>query len=123
MTVSIKRDVNVDQDSRQDITIRVQRLGQPLDITGANVECYVKRTYDQPDPLITFDLTHGIVLDGPNGVIYWSILPSDTRDIPFGGEELALVYDLELTLNGDDELRYRLYEGEFNINKNVTVQP
>lgn len=92
----------------------------PRDITDDEFKLQVRETKGSSRVLLELDSAAGdiVKIDPTNGVLRLEISPEQTIDIRIKEDQLAAVYDLELTDTDGDVLR--IIEGEFLITREVT---
>jgi hypothetical protein len=100
------RDLELDQGTSYDIQFNVKKDNVPLDITGYDIRCQVRKTYASSDVLINMTLQNGKMtfVDAVSGAFMMTFVPTDTSyagnpKIVFSRDEpdvLSCVYDIEL---------------------------
>lgn len=92
----------------------------PRDITDDEFKLQVRETKGSSRVLLELDSVAGDIVkpDPTNGVLRLEIDPAKTIGIRIKEDQLAAVYDLELTDTDGDVLR--IIEGEFLLTREVT---
>jgi hypothetical protein len=113
--MALQQNLTVDQGSlfTWDFLLRTDQT-LIFDLTNYNVRGQVRKTYDSTTALLnpTFEVSVAL------GRITMTILPEDTSEIVFSGEELECVYDIEIYDAGTDVKR--IVEGTIIIRREVT---
>lgn len=109
------------QGASDGLTFTVEDGGSPLDLTGYTARCMVRKNYDSANPLLSL-LSTGvdphITLTPLIGKVEIRVDPSQTSALPFKGEELECVYDVELVA-GDGTVT-RVLMGDATISREAT---
>lgn len=92
--------------------------GVPVDITGCSAVMMLRRDFDKPPVLTLSTANSGLVITGNLGQIGVIFEHADTSAVRFPGEELELVYDIELTW--PSTLVDRVLQGVITLTKEVT---
>lgn len=113
--MALHQNLTVDQGSlfQWDFLLRTDQT-LIFDLTNYNVRGQVRKSYDSSTILLnpSFDISV------PLGRITMTILPEDTAELVFSGEELECVYDVEIYDVGTDVKR--IVEGTLTLKREVT---
>lgn len=90
----------------------------PLDITTAAIRMMVRATYDSAPILLHATDTNGKFVKTGVNRFELRLIPSDTSNTKFIGEEIDCVYDIEVELGVNNVIRP--VAGSFIIDREVT---
>jgi hypothetical protein len=91
----------------------------PRDLTGYEVRMQIRKNFDQSTAYLTFTSNDGSIVVTPlDGKVEVLIPPDATSSIPFKGDSLDCVYDIELVTPSQEVIRILM--GDVAISREVT---
>lgn len=90
----------------------------PLDISAASIRMMVRANYDSAQVLLNATDTNGKFVKTDINKFELRLIPSDTSNTRFSGEEVDYVYDIEVELGPNNVIRP--VAGSFIIDREVT---
>jgi hypothetical protein len=105
---------HVDQGATWQVALTVSDdTQQPLDLTGYTVRLQARERVTSPTPIISLDSADGIAVDGPAGLISWTVADEVTAAWTWR----HAVYNIEI--ESPAGLVRRLLQGEIHVSPEV----
>jgi len=124
--MALRHDITVDQGATYLEHILITRGGEPLDLVGGGyaARMQVRKSYRKPDIIMTLSTENGLLplhMDGVVGRVSIALLPANTINTNIRDEFADFIHDLEIYKTADPDTVYRVLQGTFTLNKNVTT--